>query len=88
MSIAEIYYYFYYYTTMHIRGYEREVDITWQCMVFHTYIEDMDETIQQYLRRTRESNKKEMIAIIRYLLEGKFDTTIARGSYCRFICVT
>ena len=29
MSIAEIYYYFYYYTTMHIRGYEREVDITW-----------------------------------------------------------
>ena len=57
-------------------------------MAFHTYIEDMDETIQQYLRRTRESNKKEMIAIIRYLLEGKFDTTIARGSYCRFICVT
>ena len=55
-------------------------------MAFHTYIEDMDETIQQYLRRTRESNKKEMIAIIRYLLEGKFDTTIARGSYCRFIC--
>ena len=88
MSIAEIYYYFYYYTTMHIRGYEREVDITWQCMAFHTYIEDMDETIQQYLRRTRESNKKEMIAIIRYLLEGKFDTTIARGSYCRFIYVT
>ena len=73
---------------MHIRGYEREVDITWWCMVFHTYIEDMDETIQQYLGRTRESNKKEMIAIIRYLLEGKFDTTIARGSYCRFICVT
>ena len=41
-----------------------------------TYIEDMDETIQQYLGRTRESNKKEMIAIIRYLLEGKFDTTV------------
>ena len=45
-------------------------------MAFHTYIEDMDETIQQYLRRTRESNKKEMIAIIRYLLEDKFDIMI------------
>ena len=44
---------------------------------FFIHIQDMDKTIQQYLRRTRESNKKEMIAIIRYLLDGKFDIPIA-----------